>query len=443
MELSPQIVTILMLGGVLVGILIGYHIAIPVGTVALIVGYVVMGGAVGDLLYTRLFALIHNYVLLAVPLFVFMGFMLERTGVAEGLYGALYLWLGRLKGGLALSTVIIGTILAACVGIIGASVTMLAIIALPAMLTRNYDKSLAAGSVCAGGTLGILIPPSVMLVVYGPVAQLSVGKLFMAAIPAGLVLSGLYCIYIGVRCLFQPEIGPAVPAAETAIPLSKKTYILVTQLLPTAVLIVAVLGSIFFGIAAPTEAAAVGAFVATLLAVVYRKFSWHALREVTRETFMITSMILLIGGLSYAFTGVFLSAGCGHVVEDFILGAPFGRWGAFAVIMLIVFVLGMFIDWQGIVFIMVPILTPIGPALGFDPLWFAMMVIVNLQMSFMTPPFAYAIFYVKGSLPQGVELSTAEIIRGVLPFTALIVVGIALFIAFPQIILWLPNLMIK
>lgn len=442
-DLSPEIVTIIMLGGVLLGVLVGYPLAIPVGAVGLIMGYLLFGGAVFDLLYARLFSLITSYVLLAIPLFVFMGVMLERSGIAERMWRALYLWLSGLRGGLAITTVLIGTILAACVGIIGASVTMLAILALPAMLRRGYDKSLASGAVCAGGTLGILIPPSIMLVIYGPMAGISVGKLFMAAFLPGFVLSGLYCSYVALRCLFQPEMAPAVPVEERAVPLIKKTTMLLTSLVPPGLLILAVLGSIFMGIAPPTEAAAVGAFAATLLTIAYGGFSRQALKETALQTLKVTSMILLIGGLSFAYVGVFVGAGCGHVIENFILAAPFGRWGAFAVVMFIIFALGFFIDWIGIIFIMVPILAPIAPALGFDPLWFGMMLIINLQMSFMTPPFASAIFYLRGSAAPELGVTMGDIIRGVFPFVGLIIIGLGLCVAFPQLILWLPGMMIK
>jgi len=442
-DLSPEIVTILMLGGVLVGVMIGYPLAIPVGALGLIFGFLLFGTPVFDLLYARLFKLINNYPLLAVPLFVFMGVMLERSGIAERMYDALYLWLSGLRGGLAIITVLIGTILAACVGIIGASVSMLAVLALPSMLRRGYSKSLASGAVCAGGSLGILIPPSIMLVIYGPMANISVGKLFMGAFIPGFVLSGLYITYIAIRCFFQPHMAPAVPIEERKVPFAKKTALLATSLFPPALLVLSVLGSIFFGIAPPSEAAAVGAFVATILTIAYRRFSFKVLKETATQTLMVTSMILLIGGLSFVFVGVFIPAGGAKVVKELILAAPGGRWGALAVVMFIMFLLGFFIDWIGIIFIMIPILSPIAPELGFDPVWFALMICVNLQMSFMTPPFAPAIFYLRGSAPAELGVTMGDIIRGVFPFVGLIVIGLGLCVAFPQIILWLPAQMIK
>lgn len=442
-ELSPEITTLIMMGGILVGVLSGFPIAFPIGALGVIVGYALFGTAVFDLIYFRVFDLITAYIVLAVPLFIFMGLMFQHSGIAEKMYDALYPWLGGFRGGLAIITVLIGTVMAACVGVIAASVTVLTLMALPPMMKRGYSRNLAAGSICAGGSLGILIPPSNMLVIYGWMAMMSVGKLFMAAFIPGLILSCLYMTYISLRCLLQPEIAPAAPVEERRVPLIKKTTKLITSLVPPAILIISVLGVIFLGIAPPTEAAAVGAFAATVLAIANRSFSWQILKKVALGTMKVTSMVMLIGACSTAFTGVFLNAGCGKVVESFILAAPGGRWGAFAMIMFIVFILGMFIDWIGILFIMVPILSPVIPALGFDPLWFSMMIIVNFQMSFMTPPFALAIFYLRAAAKPELGVTFADIVRGVIPFVLLIIVGLGLLVAFPQLILWLPSQMIK
>ena len=442
-SMSPEVITIALLGGVLVGVLLGYPLSISVGAVGFTVGFLLWGpGIVSDMYYTRMFNQITNYTLLAVPFFVFMGIMLERTGVAEQLYSALYLWFGGLRGGLAVTTILIGTIMAACVGVIAASTMMLALVGIPAMLKRGYSKPLATGSVCAGGTLGILIPPSIMLVVYGPMANIGVGKLFFGAFIPGFLLSGLYIAYILIWCLIKPSEGPPVSAEERNVPLGQKTLLLLKSLVPPLAIILAVLGSIFFGIAAPTEAGAVGAVAACLLAMAYRSFSFKALRETALATIKLSGMILLIASLSFAFVGVFIRAQCGGVVQEFLLAAPGGKWGVFFVIMFICFILGMFIDWIGIVFIMVPIITPVGAALGFDPLWFSMMIIVNLQMSFLTPPFAYAIFFVKAASPPEFGVETSDVIRGVIPFIVLIAIGLLLCIAFPQIIMWLPGKML-
>jgi tripartite ATP-independent transporter DctM subunit len=443
LDISPETATLLLFGGILVGVLIGYPLAIAVGAVGLIVGLGMFGpGIIGDMYYNRMFNQVTNYILLAVPFFIFMGTMLEKTGVAEQLYEAMFLWFGGLRGGLAVTTILIGTIMAACVGVIAASTMMLALVGIPAMLKRGYSKPLATGCVCAGGTLGILIPPSIMLVVYGPMANLGVGGLFFGAFIPGFLLSGLYILYIIVWCLLRPNDAPPVSKAEREVPFAERTWLLAKSLVPPLALILAVLGSIFFGVAAPTEAAAVGALAATLLAVAYRKFSFKALMDTALTTIKHSGMILLIASLAFSFVGVFIRARGGGVVTDFLLGAPGGRWGVFFVIMFLCFILGMFIDWIGIVFIMVPIITPIATEVGFDPLWFGMMICVNLQMSFLTPPFAYAIFFVKAASPPEFGVETQDVIRGVIPYIILIMIALVLCIVFPDIILWLPSKML-
>jgi len=442
-DLSPEMAVVVLFGLVVIGVMLGFPLAFVLGGVTVTVGLLLFGvDATAWIVYSRIYKIITNYVLLAVPGFVFMGVMLGYSGLTERMFSSLHVWLGGLRGGLAIVTVLTGTILAATVGIIGASVTALAIIALPEMVKRGYSKSLAAGAVCAGGTLGILIPPSIMLVVYGPMAMISVGKLFFAAFLPGFMLSAMYCIYIAIHSFIKPEVGPAVPVEERAVPLLKKISGLLTALVPPAVLIMAVLGSIFMGVATPTEAAGVGAVAATLLAVVNRRFTLSMLKETARQTLIISAMVMAIGATAYAFVGIFIRAGGAEAATQIIMGAPGGKWGIFAAIMFVVFILGYFIDWLGILFIIVPIITPIGAALGFDELWFAMMICVNLQTSFLTPPFAYAIFYLRGAADPSLGVTTGDIIRGVIPFVLLIVVGLGLLIAFPQIILWLPGLMI-
>jgi tripartite ATP-independent transporter DctM subunit len=441
--ISPETATILMFGGVILGILLGYPLAFSLSGVSMIMGLLFGGTGVFDMFYLRLYGIITEYVFLAFPLFVFMGIMVERSGVTEKLFGSLYLLLGGLRGGLAIATLLLGVVVAASVGVIGASVVMLGLIALPAMVSRKYNKSMASGTICAGGTLGILIPPSVMLVVYGPTANISVGELFMGAFLPGFLLASLYIAYIIIRCALIPEDGPAMAREERTVPLGQKMSLLFTSLLPPVVLILAVLGTIFFGIAAPTEAAAMGALGAMLLALGYGKLNLGNMWETTFQTMHTTSMALFIAIGANMFTGMFLSLGCGDVLTNLITGLPLGKWGIFAFIMIILFILGMFIDWIGIVLVMVPLVTPIGDALGFDRLWFAMMVVVNLQLSFLSPPFAYAIFFLRGIIPDSLGIDTNTIIRGVLPFMALIAVGLTLMVLFPDIILWLPNTMMK
>ncbi len=442
-ELSPEIVTSLMFGGVLSLVLTGFPIGFVIGSVGLIFGYLLFGGDITfHILYTRLYSLSLNYPYLAVPLFTFMGVVLQYSGIVEELYKALYETLSGFRGGLAVVTIVFGTVLAACLGVITASVTILTLIAMAPMVKRGYDKSLAAGTVCAGGTLGILIPPSIMLVVYGPQAGLSVGKMFMAAFLPGLLLSTLYITYIVIRCYLHPEVGPPIPLEKRQVSSIQKISKLLRSLLPPVLLILAVLGTIFTGIAPPTEAAAMGSLAAVLLAIAYRKFSWYLVKHAAIETLRISAFVVLIAGMCYAFVGVFMSAGCGEVVSNVIMSVPGGRWASFAVVMLIVFLLGMFIEWIGIVFIIVPIFTPIIKALGFDPLWAGMMICINLQMAFLTPPMAMSIFVCRGTAPAELGITMNDIIKGVIPFVIIIMISLALCIVFPQIITWLPAQMI-
>jgi tripartite ATP-independent transporter DctM subunit len=310
------------------------------------------------------------------------------------------------------------------------------------MVKRGYDRSLAAGAVCAGGSLGILIPPSIMLVIYGPMANLSVGKMLLGAVMPGLFLSLSYCVYILARCILQPQIAPPVPPGETRIPFLVKTRRLAVAIGPLVALILAVLGSIFFGIASPTEAAGTGALATIILAAAHRRLNLDLLKKAASTTVKVSGMVLLIGTLASSFTGIFMRAGCDEVVARFIMSMPGDKWGAFIIIMVICFALGFFIDWLGILFIMVPIITPIAEKLGFDALWFAMMICINLQMSFMTPPFAYSMFYLRGAADPALEVTTRHIINGIIPYVVLIAIALAFFIFYPEIILWLPNKML-
>lgn len=382
-----------------------------------------------------------NYTLLAAPLFLFMGVFMEQSGVAERLFSSLHLWWGGIRGGLGISTIAICALFAAATGIVGASEVTIGLMALPAMLARKYNKSLACGSICAGGTLGILIPPSIMIVIYGPMANISVGKLFMGAVFPGILLAILYIVYITIRCYFRLQDGPPMHRDERMVPIQKKIFLLVTSILPPFVLIFAVLGSIFFGIAAVTEAAAVGAIASIVLSVLYRRLTFKLVKEACIQTLQITSMILLIAVGASFFSTVFVALGGDEVISNLFLNLPFGKWGILFSIMFLLVILGMFIDWIGIVFIIVPLITPIGQSLGFDPLWFAILVMVNLQISFLTPPFAYSIFYLKGITPP--EITTKDIYRGVFPFVGLQIIGLGLCIIFPKLITFLPSLMIK
>lgn len=442
-EISPEILTIAFLLSIFLGILTGYHVALILIGVGMLFGYFTVGTNVGYLLYSRVSSMIMNYNMMAIPLFTFMGVMLSRSDIADRLYHALHLLLGRLRGGLALSTVILGTIIASGLGVVQASVSMLTTVSLGPMVRRGYSKELACGAICAGGTLGILIPPSIMLVVLGMTAAVSIGRLFFGAFIPGFILSGLYLLYIIVRSWLQPKIAPAAPVEERQVSFARKMTLLFASIIPPTAIMVSVLGTIFFGVATVYEAAGVGATASILITIAYRKFNLGLLKHALRETLRVTGFVMLITACANATVGVFVYFGGKEVIENMVLSLPLGPWGAFAAIMLVTFILGMFMDWISIILIVVSILIPIAPALGFNPVWFALMLCVNLQMSFMTPPLAQSIFVCQGSADPELGVTNLDIIRGVVPFIFLVMVGLGLFAAFPQLMLWLPNRMIN
>jgi tripartite ATP-independent transporter DctM subunit len=439
---SPEILVLLLFGLLIAGLATGFPVAFVMLGSSLIVGVLGVGDQFFHMMVLRVFETMHNYVLASIILFVYMGIMLEKSGVAQRLFSSMHVALGGLRGGLALAVIAVCVIMAAATGIMGAPVIIMGLFALPHMLEKNYDKALSCGSICAGGTLGILIPPSIMLIVYGPMAGVSVGKLFMAAIIPGLLLAGLYAIYIIVRCLINPELGPALPPEQRAMPIYDKIVMIITSILPTFLLILAVLGAIFFGVAAPTEAAATGAFASVILALVYRKLTLKILLESFYQTMLVSSMILVIVAAAFVFTGAFMMVGGGHLVKDALLGSALGPWGILVIMMAAFFGFGLFMEWVGIVPILVPIFTPVLQELGFDPLWTAMLFCVTMQTSFLTPPMAPALFYLKGVAPPEIEFGK-HIALGTVPFVIIQIIGIALLTIFPQLTLWLPAVMMR
>ncbi len=439
--MSSEHLAVVMFFGVLMAVMSGLPLYLALGGLGLIFG--IIGGwapMVYDQFVSRIYGVMASEVLPAVPLFIFMGAILTQSGAAEKLFNALYRALGRLRGGLAVSTISLCTVFAATAGVVGATETIVGLMALPAMLKRKYNIPLATGSICAGGTLGILIPPSVMLLLYGPTAGLSVAKLFIAAIVPGVLLAGLYILYTMIVCFIKPEYGPAMTKEELAeVPLSKILVEIAVYMLPPMFLIFATLGTILIGVASPTEAASVGAFGAVIVAIGYKRFSRKILYDSALQTLRITTMIMFVTVGAVMFSGVFMALNGAKFIGAFVIGLPLGKWGVLVVMMLMVTVLGMFIDWIGILFIVIPIFTPIAIELGFDPLWFAIVTCVNLQMSFLTPPFAYSMFYLKGIAPDYVTMG--QIYKGVFPFIGLQLLALLLVILFPQLVLWLPSLM--
>ena len=436
--MSPdQIAAVIMMGLLLVMVICGVHLAFSLMFLSILFGLIFQGSIVLDMSMLSSFGMMESEILIAVPLFVFMGTVLEKSGVAEGVYQSLYEVFGPVRGGLAFSTIATCTIFASCTGVIAATLTTMTLLAVPAMLKRNYDRGLATGVVCAGGSLGILIPPSVMLVMYGPMANLSVAQLFAAALFPGLLLSGLYLIYIGMISWLKPSSAPAIKEEDRAARGAQAWGKVALHLLPSMFLIIAVLGSIIGGIASPTEASGVGAFAALLICAFYGKFNYTNIKEAAYTTLIVSTMVFFIILGANIFNSIFLFLGGGMLIKSMLMALPYGKWFVMFVMMFILFILGFFISWQGLLYVVVPIFLPVAANLGFKPLWFGLLICLNLQMSFLTPPFAYAIFFVKGSSPP--EVKTVDIYRGVIPFVILQALAVFLCIVFPEIILWLPR----
>ncbi len=429
-----------MFPGVLLSIFLGFPVAFSLMGMSMIFGIIGFGSAVGPMLLGRVWDVANNYVLAAVPLFIFMGTMLEASGIAKKLFEAMIQWTGKLRGGLAIGTVIMCTIFAAATGIIGAAEVVIGLLAIPPMMARLYDKGLICGTICAGGSLGTIIPPSVVIVVYGPSAGLSVGRLLMAAVFPGLVLSALYITYITLRCLIRPQDGPGLPKEEFGMPIKDKLWMTVTSLIPPLALIFAVMGTILLGWAAPTEAAALGAFGACILTVIYGKMTWQTFKNACINTLRISAMIMLVltGGTMY--TGVFLGMGGGVVTESLLLGLNLSPWAMVFIFLIIAFIAGFLLDWISVLLIFVPIFVPIVIKMGFDPIWFSILFLIVIQTSYLTPPMAPAIFYLKGIVPP--EIHVTDMFKGVVPYIILQLIGIALIVVFPKIALWLPDIMI-
>jgi len=434
-DLSPEALVGLILMSVIGAILLGFPIAFALAGVASIYGYILVGPLVGNIFMLRLFQVFQDYILIAIPLFVFMGVAIERAGLADNLYKATVDWVGRRRGGLAIATVVAATIFAAATGVVGASVVAIGLLALPQMLRYGYGKPLTTGVICAGGALGILIPPSIMLVVYGPTAGISIGSLFLAAIPAGLLLSGLYILYIALYARFRP--GEAPVYLGEIPPFKERLREAVVSVVPIGLLVMAVLGSIFFGLAAPTEAAAVGALGSLVLAAFYRRLSLRILWEIAYQATRISAMVYMVLIGAGFLSAIFVRVQGGDAVVRLVTGLELSPGLVLLVMLFVVFVLGMFVDWIGVVMITVPLFMPIAKALGWDPLWFSMLLIVTMQTSFLTPPFAYTIFYLKGIAPP--EVTTWDIYRGVVPFILLQLLGTLLIYLFPGIVTWLPR----
>ena len=420
-------------------LLFGYPVAFTLGAVAMLFGTIFLGIEFFDLLPLRIWGIMTNFTLLAVPLFVFMGVLLEKSGLAEDLLETMGMLFGRVRGGLAVAIVVVGALLAATTGVVGATVVTMAVIALPSFLKHRYDPALASGTIAAAGTLGQIIPPSIILILLADVVGVPVGQLFMGAAVPGLVLVVAFIVYVLIVAWLRPAMAPPVDRARVDGAAEALGARVAKSLVPPLVLVIAVLGSIFFGIASPTESAAVGALGAMLLAAAHRRMNLVNLREAMRQTTRLTSMVFLILVGATAFGLVFRGMGGDILVEDVMAALPGGQWSFLAVSMAVIFVLGFFLDFLEICFIVVPILAPIADAMGINLLWFAVLVAMNLQTSFLTPPFGFSLFYLKAAAPA--EIRIQQIYRGIIPFVVLQLIVLGLLLVYPGLTLWLPQVM--
>ena len=449
LEISIGWLTLLMFGSLAILLLAGLPLAFVTGGLACVFLFLFGDAEMLNILPSRIFPLMTDYQLSAIPLFIFMASMLERAGIIEELFDMVYKILGGLRGGLAMSTIIASTILAAMCGVIGATEVTMGMIALPAMIKRRYHPTISCGSILAGGTLGILIPPSILAILFAVVAQQSVGELFVGAVVPGLILSAMYIAYVAARCGLNPALGPALPVAER-VDTREKIRLLLNMLAPIT-LVTLVLGVIFAGIATPVEAAGIGTFGAIVVSAIHRRLNWANIRAAALTTLRVTGMVLWIIFGATLFVGFYVVNGGQAFVNETLLATGFGPYGILIVMMIILVVLGMFLDWVGILLLAVPIFIPLMKTLSFDgvfglpgvapeeaALWFGVVYMVNMQMSFISPPFGYALFYLKSVAPPGVTM--AQIYRASLPFLILQATGLAICIIFPEVVLWLPRL---
>jgi tripartite ATP-independent transporter DctM subunit len=432
---DPQ-VALMMLVLLLVFIMIGFPIAFTLTAMAIFFGYYAMGPHIFNLLVQNTYDIMTNDVLTAVPLFLFMGYIVERANILDRLFFSIQVAAKHVPASMAVATLITCAMFATATGIVGAVVTLMGLLAFPAMLKAGYDTKLSSGVICAGGCLGILIPPSIMLILYGATSGTSVVRLYAAALFPGFLLAGLYVLYVVGRAMLNPKLAPKLPKEETDVPFLQVVYMLATSFFPLAVLIMAVLGAILFGLATPTEAASVGAFGALVLAVAYRALTWQRLKEGVFLTARTSAMVCYLFIGSWTFASIFAYLGGEDLIERWVLGMELTPLTFLLLTQLIIFILGWPLEWTEIIVIFVPIFLPLLPHFDVDPIFFGMLVALNLQTAFLTPPMAMSCYYLKGIAPPHVAIT--EIFKGALPFLTMVFIAMIILYMFPGIALWLP-----
>ena len=422
-----ELIGIILFFVALVLLFMGYYVAFTFAGVSVIVGVFFLGIDLFEFMPYRIMSIMENTTLMAIPMFIFMGIVLQKTGLAERLLESSAKLFGSMSGGVAISTIVVGALLAASTGVVGASVVAMGVISLPVMLKNNYHQPTAAGVICASGTLGQIIPPSIILIILGDVMGIAVGDLFKAAVIPGVMLIGAYVLYIVILSKARPDYCPPIPVTEDKATILKQAA---KDIVPPMILIVAVLGSIFGGIATPTESSAIGAVGALILAQFYGGLDIRTIIGVSKESVKVSSMIFAVLFGATAFSMVFSFSGAEYLVEEFFLDLPGEKWTFIIIVMVAILILGFFIDFIEIAFLVVPIITPVAMALDIDLVWFAILISMNLQTSFLSPPFGFSLFYLKGVAPK--SMKTTTIYKGAVPFICLQVAVLALIVAFPD-----------
>ncbi|MDX5976607.1 TRAP transporter large permease [Vreelandella alkaliphila] len=437
LNLDPMIITAIMFLSMIVLMAIGAPLAWALMISGMGSAYMMFGPGGLDFLLSSAYSTMDNFLLVALPLFIFMGLVLERSGITDDLFEMMHKLMGSLPGGLGIGTILICALIAAMAGVSGAATVSLGIIALPAMLKRGYHKRLVTGTIMAGGALGFLIPPSILMIVYAFLARESVGKLFAAGLVPGLMLAGIYMAYILIRCRINPSLGPAAPVEERFS--AKEKLMSLRHVIAPGLLVTAVLGCIIGGVTSPSEASAVGAGGAMLIAALRGRLNWSLLRYAMLSTAKITGMLLWIAIAAVFFSRIYMGLGAGMIVSDFINDFSLSPYTVIIIMLISFFALGMFLDDFAILFITIPLYVPIVRDLGFDTTWFAVLFIISMQSAYLTPPFGYNLFYMRSVAPKSITI--VDIYRSALPYVALQIVGLALIVLFPSIALWLPNLL--